>query len=56
MDETKAKVIERIKCIPKDVKISIDLNGIYSPEEIIEHINSKDEIGKKIIQIESEYE
>ena len=55
MKDIKRKVIERINRIPKDVRISIDLEGIYSPDEIVEHINLNDEVGKKIVQIESEY-
>jgi len=48
-------ICSRIRAIPKDIKISINPSGIYSPDEILEHIEKHDEIGKKIIKIESEY-
>lgn len=48
-------VCARIKAMPKDLRISISPMGIYSPEEILDHIKKKDEVGKKIIEIESSY-
>lgn len=55
MKNIKKAIIERINRIPKDVRISVSSDESYSPEEIIEHINAGDRLGKKILQIESEY-
>jgi hypothetical protein len=48
-------VCSRIRAMPKDLRISISPMGTYSPEEILGHIRNKDEVGKKVIEIESYY-
>jgi len=53
--EAKTLTVLRLKLIPDDVRISIGDEGVYSPEELIIHVNKEDKIGKKVIKIESEY-
>ena len=47
--------IDRLELIPEDVKVSICSQGVYSKEELIEHVKKEDRIGKKLIKIISEY-
>lgn len=53
MDEDiKELVIARIKSLPEDTGVSIGSSGNFSREEMIQHVEKDDEIGRKIIEIE----
>lgn len=54
-EEIKELVIERLKTIPSDKKISIGNYGEFSKEQLIEYVKSGSEIGKKVIEIELEF-
>ena len=53
--EIRELVIARLEVLPKDKKISIGSEGSFSKDELIEHINKEDKIGKKIVEIEMEF-
>ena len=53
--EIKNIVIARLETLPRDRKISIGSEGSFSKDELIEHIEKDDKIGKKIIEIEMEF-
>ena len=42
-------VIERIEVASPDLKLAMGSHGIFTKEEMIEHIKKGDEIGQKII-------
>mgnify|MGYP001559970151 CR=1 FL=1 len=54
-EEIKNLVIARLEVLPRDKKISIGSEGSFSKDELIQHINQEDKIGKKIIEIEMEF-
>ena len=53
--EAKQIVIARLEVLPKDKKISIGGEGSFSRDELIEHVNKEDKIGKKIIEVEMDF-
>ncbi|MBI2110215.1 hypothetical protein HYT51_00340 [Candidatus Woesearchaeota archaeon] len=53
--EIKEIVIARLDVLPRDRKISIGNEGTFSKEELIEHVQKGDKIGKKIVEIEMEF-
>ena len=54
-NEIKKIVIARLGVLPKDKKISIGGEGNFSRDELIEHVNKDDKIGKKIMEVEMEF-
>ncbi|EKD99380.1 MAG: hypothetical protein ACD_22C00278G0008 [uncultured bacterium] len=54
-DEIRKLVIARLRSLPSGKKISIGSSGEYSKEELIQKVESADEIGQKIVQIQLEY-
>lgn len=53
--DIKELVKARLGVLPSNVHISIGSEGALSKEELIEHVEQADEIGKKIIQIDMEF-
>jgi len=53
--EIKEIVIARLDVLPIDRKISIGNEGTFSKEELINHVESEDRIGRKIIEIQLTY-
>ena len=53
--DIKELVIARLEALPSNKRISIGSEGSFSKDELINHINKEDKIGKKIIQIEMEF-
>jgi len=51
----KDTVIARLKTLPSDQKISIGAEGEFTRDEIIDHVERQDRIGKKFIEIELEF-
>ena len=54
-EEIQQLVIERLNIFPSELKISIGANGVFSKDELIEHVKKNDQIGKKIIEIQLSY-
>ena len=48
-------VIERLKTIPPDKKISIGERGDFTAEELISRVQKNDEIGQKIIEVQVKF-
>lgn len=53
-DDVRQLVIERVKAIPKTVRIAVGDNS-YSSEELLENIANDSEVGRGIIEIQMEY-
>lgn len=51
-EEIRQLVIERLKTIPSDKKISIGSEGDFTVEELIERVKKNDEVGEKIVEVE----
>lgn len=54
-EEIKQLVIERLKTIPSDKKISIGGKDTFTKEELIERVEKNDEIGQKIIKVQMNF-
>lgn len=54
-DDIKELVIARLKTLPPDKKLSIGSAGDFERDELIEHVEKKDELGKKVIEVQMEY-
>ena len=53
--EMRELVIARLKTLPSDRKLSVGSAGDFTRDELIEHVEKKDELGKKIIEVQMEY-
>lgn len=51
-EDIKKLVIARIKSLPEGTGVSIGSSGNFSKEDMIQHVEKNDEIGRKIIEIE----
>ena len=45
----------RLDTMPRNIKISIGSEGSFSKEELKEHVDKKDSIGEKIVEIDMEF-
>lgn len=54
-EEIKKIVTARLKILPSDKKLSVGSEGEFTRDELIKHVESGDELGKKIIEIQLEY-
>lgn len=54
-DEIKELVIARLKTLSPDKKLSIGSAGDFARDELIEHVEKNDELGKKVIEVQMEY-
>lgn len=54
-EDIRKLVIERLKSFPSGKKVSLGSEGDFSKEELINHVEDKDKIGKKIIEIQLAY-
>lgn len=54
-EEIKALVIERLKTLPSNIKISIGNTGSFSKENLIAKVRKGDAVGQKIIEVELKY-
>ena len=50
--EIKELVIARLEVMPNNMKVSIGSHGAFSKEELKEHVEEEDEIGKKVIEVQ----
>lgn len=50
--EIRDLVIERLKTLPQQTGISIGSRGDFGKDELIQHVQENDEIGKKIVEAE----
>ncbi|MGI5826033.1 MAG: hypothetical protein ACOX50_01320 [Patescibacteria group bacterium] len=53
--EIKELVIERLKTLSPNKRISIGAEGDFTKEELIDHVQKGDRIGQKIIQVQLFY-
>lgn len=53
--EIKELVIERLKTLPEGKDISIGSIGEYTKEQLIQHVESEDELGRKIVEVEMSF-
>lgn len=53
-DKFKELVLARIKTMPADLRMSIG-GAEFSRDDIAEHVEKRDELGKEIIQIQLEF-
>lgn len=54
-EEKKQLIIERLKTIPRDKKLSIGGRGDFTVEELIENVKKNDEIGQKVIEVQMQF-
>ncbi len=45
----------RLDVLPRNIKISIGSKGSFSKEELKKHVDKKDSIGEKIVEIDMEF-
>jgi hypothetical protein len=48
-------VVERLKTIPNDKKLSIGNKGDFTIGELIERVKANDEVGQKVVKIQMEF-
>ena len=53
--DTEELVLTRLAVFPEGKKISIGSLGDFTKEEIIKHVQDKDEVGQKMIEIDLKY-
>lgn len=53
--EIRNLVIARLKTLPNDKSISVGSDGDFTKEELIQHVEESDEIGKKIVEAEMNF-
>jgi len=53
--EIKKLVVARLETMPEHLKVSIGSYGTFDKHELISHVESGDEIGKKIIEMQLYY-
>ena len=54
-EEIKVLVIARLKTLPEDKSISIGSERDFTKEELIQHVEQEDHIGKKIMEVEMRF-
>ncbi|MFH1537287.1 MAG: hypothetical protein ABID45_04820 [Patescibacteria group bacterium] len=54
-ENIKRLVIARLEVLPSDRKISLGSEGSFTKEEMINHVEENDAVGKKISQVQLEY-
>ncbi len=53
--EIKNLVIARLKTLPEDKSISVGSDGDFTKDQLIQHVEDNDEIGKKVIEVEMNF-
>jgi len=53
--DVKELVKARLNVLPLNINISIGSEGAFNRDELIEHIEKEDSIGKKMIQVDMEF-
>ena len=54
-EEIRQLIIERLKSMPADKKISIGADGDFTKDQLIEHVLKKDDVGEKIVEVQMSY-
>ena len=54
-EEIKRLVIERLKTIPRDKKISIGGEGNFTVDEMIESVEKNNKVGQEIIEVQMKF-
>lgn len=53
--DIKNLVIARLKTLPEDKSVSVGSGGDFTKDELIQHVEDNDEIGKKVIEVEMNF-
>lgn len=53
-EELKKIVLERLKAMPDNLSVSIG-NSEYSAGQLLEHVESEDDVGKQIMDVQLQY-
>ena len=48
-------VIARLQTLPEGREISIGSDGEFTKEDLIQHVQNRDEIGKKMVEVEMSF-
>jgi hypothetical protein len=48
-------VLARLQTLPQNTSLSIGSVGEFSKQQLLEHVQANDEIGKKIIDVDKDY-
>lgn len=54
-EHEKVLVLARLEALPSNVGISVGDGGSYTKNEIIQHVEDEDDIGRKFIEIDLEF-
>ncbi|OGY25469.1 MAG: hypothetical protein A2Z11_03510 [Candidatus Woykebacteria bacterium RBG_16_43_9] len=54
-EEIRKLVIERLKTLPSDRKISIGSDGDFSRDQLITAVEKENDVGRKIIDVQLEF-
>lgn len=53
--EIRQLVIERLKSLPSEFKLSIGSQGSFDKHQLMKHVETGDEIGQKVIEVQLEF-
>lgn len=53
-EELRKIVLERLKSMPESLSVSIG-NSEYTTDELVEHVEDGDDVGKQIMEIQLQY-
>lgn len=54
-EQIKQLVLARLHVMPPDANISVGSEGEFTRDQLIQHVENNDDVGKKITAIEMEY-
>ena len=54
-DDVKKLVKARLGTLPRGIGVSVGSEGEFSRDELIEHVEREDDIGRKMIEIDMEF-
>lgn len=54
-EEINELVIARLKSMPENQKLSVGSLGEFDKYDLIEHVKKRDDVGKKIVEIELDF-
>ncbi len=55
LDEEAAIVLERIRAMPRTIKLNIGSQGSFSRDELIKAISNKTEVGALVVKMHMQY-
>ena len=54
-EHVKELVIARIEALPSNIGIAVGSDGSFNKEQLLEHVEAEDDIGKKYIELDLEF-